>query len=276
LTNFKYAIVKLKPADIATYSAELSYVPNLKSDFAAFTEGLISLGPTSLTDTSINGSLSLGSSMKISDNSIDTLGTDLNLQPLRQGALSIMGGLVAVDTQGNLSVQGNASFAKDVSIKGKLSAGIISPLAGSDVVVKLDSTTQDNNNSNFTVADSSGSAKFSINQLGDVIASGAAQFGNIKIVRGAQADTSLTETVASGSAGMAVIKANQTERTILTPFVTANSLIYITPTSSTFGTNPYIARQTEENPTNGSKGSFTIQIPQSASADIKLNWWIIN
>lgn len=275
LLNLKYSFLKLKPADIATYSAELSYVPNLKSDFATFSEGLIALGPTSLTETSINGSLSLGENMKIADNSINTFGADLNLQPLRQGNLSIMGGLVSVDAQGNLSVLGNATFAKDVTVKGKFSAGIISPLANSDLEIKLGDNSGVNE-SKLKITDASGSAKFSINQLGDVIASGAAQFGNLKIIRGAQADTSLTSTTASGSAGTATIKANQTERTIITPYVTENSLIYISPTSSTYGSTPYIARQTDENPNNGSKGSFTVQIQSAISTDIKLNWWIVN
>lgn len=291
--NITSVSFKTPYANVATYSAELSYIPNLKSDFAAFTDGLIALGPTSLTDTSINGTLSLGSSMKIGANSIDTLSTDLNLQPLRQGSLSIMGGLVAVDTEGNLSVQGNANFAKDVTIKGKLSAGIIAPVPDSDLIFQLNGHSgrvqnlssantsdpgapQDDGGSKFKVRNSNGTEVLTVNQFGDVIASGAAQFGNIKIIRGAQADTSITETVASGSAGIAIIKANQTERTMISPFVSENSLIYITPMTDTKGITPYIARQTAQEPIKGSRGSFTIQIPSSQLFDIKLNWIIVN
>lgn len=270
-------------ANVATYSAELSYVPNLKSDFATFTQGLITLGPTSLTDTSINGELSIGQSLKITETAINTIGTELNIQPLRQGNLSIMGGLVSIDTEGNLTVNGNAAFAKNVTVKGTLAAGIISPVGESDLIVRLpksrDTDLQNPANqhdSSFIVSDASGSAKFSVNNTGDVISSGSGTFANFKLIRGAQADDSLTQTTASGSAGTAVINAHQTERTIVTPFVTDKSLIYITPVSSTFGTNPYIARQTQEDTQRGSKGSFTIQIQQAQNADIKFNWVIIN
>jgi hypothetical protein len=198
-----------------------------------------------------------------------------------------MGGLVAIDTEGNLTVSGNATFAKDVSIRGNLEASIIKPVPDSDLVIQLRGTTQNNaldsgqRGSAFTVADETGSAKFSVNNIGDLIASGSGKFmglatNSLKIVRGAQADTSFTETTASGSAGTAVITAQETERTIVTPFVQDNSLIYITPVSDLQGVTPYIARQTVENKNTGSRGSFTIQIPSTVAHDIKLNWWIIN
>jgi site-specific recombinase XerD len=246
-------IKNTKAANIASFSAELAYVPNLKSDFATFDYGLIALGPTSLAETSISSSLSIGQNMTLSDNSINTLTGDLNLQPLKQGSLTIMGGLVAIDTQGNLTVEGNATFAKDVTVRGSLAAGIISPLAGSN----------------------------EINLSGNVASSGSARFAHFeadsfRVVRGVQADTSFTHTVASASAGSAVITANETERTIITPFVNKDSLIYITPASDTQGVTPYIARQTIHDNATGSRGSFTIQIPRFVSKDIKMNWWIIN
>ncbi|MES3017945.1 MAG: hypothetical protein V4721_09210, partial [Bacteroidota bacterium] len=280
IINTKYLIQNTKSVDIATFSAELAYIPNLKSDFATFDQGLIALGPTSLADTSISGQFSIGQNMKIDENSINTISGDLNIQPLRQGNLSIMSGLVNIDTEGNLTVEGNATFAKNVNVKGTLAAGIISPLADSDLVVKVGGTVRKNNTpergSEFVVSDQNGSNKLRINQLGDIISSGSASFANFKLVRGAQADTSFTETVASGSAGTAVITTNETERTIITPFVTADSLIYITPVSDTKGVTPYIARQTVEDPKAGSRGSFTIQIPASQAVDIKLNWVIVN
>lgn len=266
----------IQPANIATFSAELSYIPNLKSDFATFADGLIALGPTSLTETSINGELSIGHNLKIGENSINTIGSDLNLQPLRQGNLSIMGGLVAVDTQGNLSVNGNATFAKDVSVKGTLAAGIISPIADSDLIVKLGKKSQENQDSSLVIHDQNGKEVVKIDKSGSIVSSGSGAFANFKIIRGAQADTSFTETIASGSAGVAVITANESERTIITPFVNSDSLIYLTPVSDTQGQSPYIARQTNEDLNTKTRGSFTIQISKSVPSDIKLNWWIIN
>jgi site-specific recombinase XerD len=242
-----------KAVNVATFSAELYYVPNLKADFATFQQGLITLGPTSLAETSISTQLSIGTNLKINENSINTIGSDLNIQPLRQGNLAIMGGLVTIDTEGNLTVEGNAAFAKDVTVKGTLAAGIISPLAPSE----------------------------SVKISGDIQSSGSAKFKELntesfKIIRNAQADTSFTETVASASAGTAVITTNEVERTIITPYVSEESLIYITPVSPTQGVTPYIARQVAHDQKSGIKGSFTIQIPNTVSSDIKLNWWIVN
>lgn len=263
-------------ADVATFSAELAYVPNLRADLATFDQGLIALGPSSFTDLSVQNQLSVGSNMKITETAINTIGSDLNLQPLRQGNLSIMAGLVVIDTEGGLSVSGNATFAKDVTIKGKLFANLLAPIPNQDLAVQLD-----NDTSNFAVKDKAGTNVVKINHLGDVIASGTGKFADVaanalNIVRGAQADTSLTETVASGSAGWAIISANETERTIFTPYVKKESLIYITATSDTQGVTPYVARQIEDNKKQGIDGSFTIQIPESVTNDIKVNWWIVN
>jgi len=113
------------------------------------------------------------------------------------------------------------------------------------------------------------------------VSSGSGEFRDVlakalNIVRGAQADTSLTETIATASAGTATIITGETERTIISPFVTEKSLIYITPTSDTEGTTPYLARQTAEDKTNNIRGSFTIQIPNRIYKDINVNWWIVN
>lgn len=273
IVNIKFEGPQTNYADIASFSAELAFVPNLKSDYATFNQGLIALGPTSLTDVGVSGKLSVGGNLQISDNAIDTIGSDLNLQSLRQGNLSIMGGLIRVDTDGNLFAGGNANFAQNVNIAGRLAAGVIAPVPGSDVVVKLDSgnatsTDVQARQSTLAVQDQTGKTVASINQKGDVIASGSGTFANITIVRGVQADTSLTETNADGSAGKGVITAYETERTIRTPYVTAKSLIYVTATSNTQQVTPYIARQTAN--------SFTVQIPSAVTKDITFNWWIVN
>ncbi len=261
--------------NIASFSGQLGYIPNFKADFGTFTQGLIALGPTSLTDVAISNSLHIGSSMTIEDNSINTIGTDLNIQPFRQGNLSLMGSSVVIDTDGNLNVNGNANFAKDVTIKGKLTARLIAPVPDEDLIIQLGGDDQrlDQHKSALVIKNASGSGVLTINHLGDIIASGAGKFksiatNGISIIRGAQADTSFTETVASGSAGTSIITANETERTIYTPFVKEDSLIYVTATSDTQGQTPYVARQTAT--------SFTIQLPSPITTNVKFNWWVVN
>jgi site-specific recombinase XerD len=268
-------------ADISSMSGILAYVPSLSADFATFTQGLMAFGPSSLSDTSVTGNLTVNGNMILAENSINVLGADLQIQPLRQGNISFMSGLVKIDIDGNMSVEGNATFSKKVAIRGLLETNFVSPIPGEDLVINLPSVAGSDRASSFVIADASGSAKFKVNNVGDVIASGSGQFKNLtadafKIIRGAQADTSTTETVATASAGTAIIGKNQTERTIYSPFVKEDSLIYITPNSNTEGLTPYIARQSAEDKEHNSKGSFTIQLPDRAPADIKVNWWIVN
>lgn len=264
--------------ETSSLSAMLSSQPDLNTGFATFSKGMMVLGPSTLSDVAVAGKLNVGGSLILADNTINTIGSALQLQPLRQGNLSIMGNLVAIDTNGNLKVSGNAQFAKNVEIKGKLAVNLIAPVPDSDLVIQLNEPKFSNSkpairNSQFVIRNSSNSAVMAVNQLGDIIASGSGAFSKIaanalNIVRGAQADTSLIETIASSSAGTAIITPHETERTIISPYVNNDSLIYLTAVSDTQGLSPYIARQTEN--------SFTIAIPYPISNEIKVNWWIIN
>lgn len=272
ILNIKYQAEKTDYTNIASYAADLAFVPNFKSDYATFNQGLIALGPTSLTDVGVSGKLSVGGNLHIDDNSINTIASDLNLQPLRQGNLSIMGGMVVIDTEGNLNVNGNANFAKDVTVKGKLAAGIIAPVPQEDLLISLPNK-DDRSGSSLIVKNATGGAVLAINQSGDLLASGEGKFNALasktfKVIRGVQADTSLTETVADGSAGTGVITAYERERTIRTQYVSEQSLIYVTATSNTQQVTPYVARQSDN--------SFTVQIPETVTKDITFNWWIVN
>lgn len=265
---------------VSSISAQLPSTSNLQTEFATVTQGFTALGPTSLTDVGISGILSINNNLKITADSINTIGSNLNIQPLRQGNILFMGGLVTIDTQGNIQISGDASFAHNVSVNGELAAGIIAPIPQQDLIINLNNKTQ-GNGSSLIVNNAKGTNVLTINQSGDVISSGEAEFksvasNNFTIIRGAQADTSMTETVANGSAGSGVITAYETQRTIITPYVTSHSLIYITPTSETDGVTPYLARQTIEDSTTGTKGSFTVSIESPITKDIGFNWWIVN
>jgi hypothetical protein len=272
-------------ASVASFTANLAFVPNLNAQFGTFEQGLMAFGPSSLSDVSVAGQLSINGSMIFTDNSINTLGANLQIQPLRQGNISFMAGLVTIDIDGNISVAGNATFAKNVRVNGTLAAKVISPVPDEDLIIKLPGSSYDTqlavDRPSIIVQNASDSAVLRITDEGDILASGEANFKHIstnsfKIIRGAQADTSLTQTIATASAGTATIKAGQFERTIISPFVSDKSLIYITPVTNTNGVTPYIARQTAEDAKNGIKGSFTIRIPVLQTSDVKVNWWIVN
>lgn len=250
-------------ANIASYSAFLAYIPDLQATTGEFANGLVSLGPTSLTDTSINGELSIGSQMILADNSINVLGGDLEIQPLRQGGIAFAGHQIYIDSSGNLTVSGNATF------NGNLAANTISPVAGHNLQLNLaNGSATGAAQPNLTVNNASGSAIFAVNQLGDLVASGAANIGklNFNLVAPALA-VSNTEVIATGSAGTTSIAPHQNAVTIDNPNVTDNSLIYITPVGT--DQTPYLERQT-------SGKSFTVGIPAASANATNFNWLIVN
>ncbi|MGH7245515.1 MAG: hypothetical protein ACREGI_01110, partial [Candidatus Levyibacteriota bacterium] len=256
-------------ASIASFSAFLSYVPDLHAVTAMVDEGFTSLGPTSLADTSVTGQLSVGGNLILADNSINVLGADLQIQPLRQGGVEFEGGLIAIDTDGNLTVNGKTMF------NGQVLAKTISPLSNSDdLAIQLGQNPTATGSAlataNLKVTNASGSAIFNVNQLGDVVASGTASVNklNFNLVSPALAVSS-TEVMATGSAGTAAIGAHQDEVTIDNSLVTANSLIYVTPVGDTGSGAPYLLRQIPGT-------SFTVGIPATKYTDTAFNWLIVN
>jgi site-specific recombinase XerD len=135
-------------ADIASMAARFQYVPDLKAEFLEVSKGLISFGPASFADIATAGQLSVGGNMILADNTINVLNADLELQPLRQGGVRIAGGMVIISAEGDLQVNGNAYFAKDVSVNGTLAAHVIKPI--SDQLV---------------ITNASGSGVLAVNQL---------------------------------------------------------------------------------------------------------------
>jgi site-specific recombinase XerD len=256
--------------DISSYSGILTYVDNLSAANAAFNQNLTVFGQTSLSDTSIIGQLSVGGNLILANDSINVLGSDLNLQPLREGGLSIMGGLFYIDTDGNIKAGGDADFAKNITVHGNLATNIISPLPGNDLNLNT-------GNSSLKVTNASSAAVLSVNSLGDLIASGAGTFSklNLGLIQPAFA-VSPTEVIATGSAGVVTLKANQTNVTVQNPMVTEHSLIYITPAGETAGQNLFLQQQVPNNPLSGTQGSFTVGTGTTLTTDIKFNFLIIN
>lgn len=247
---------------------------NLSADFATFRGGLMSLGPATLTQVTVLDSLSIGTTFLVGSNSIDTLGQTLEIQPLRQGAISFMAGVIIIETDGTLRVTGNAEFASDVEIRGKLSANIISPVSDTIIIASGAEQSQE-------IA--SGSANFRDDNLldiqGSASVSGALTSRKINLSFAEQAfATSDIEAVATGSAGTAVLRQYRKELTIKNPNVTGESLIYITPVGNTNNKVLYLLRQTSEDQNiGGIEGSFTVGVNTASTVnDIKFNWIIVN
>jgi site-specific recombinase XerD len=233
---------------LASSAAELSNIPDLSAERAQFNQSLKVFGLTSISDLDLSGRLSVGGTLFITQDSIERLGADLSLQSLRQGGLSIMGGFVYIDTQGNVNTRG------DLTVAGKLTVNVISPLSTSDLVI---------NNSN-------GSSVLSVSQAGDMIASGSGTFTKINFSRTAPVlVVSDTEVIASSSAGTASIRPSRSEITIDNVLVTEDSIIYITPAGTPGDQTPSLINQIPQR-------SFTVGIQSPTDHILDFNWLIIN
>lgn len=228
-------------------------IETISSDFATFREGLVALGPATFDQITSLNSISVGTNFILSNNSINTLGMDLEIQPLRQGAVSFLAGAVRIEIDGTLRIRGNAEIAGDLTVGGKVKTNVISPLPGRDFIVE-----------------GSGSAVLSVNTTGDVTSSGSATFNkfNLSFVGPAYA-LSDTEVVSTSSAGLASIRPYKNELTVYNPNITDKSLIYITPVSRTYNQVLYLIRQTPGE-------SFTVGIDAPVSREVQFNWIIVN
>lgn len=255
-------------------------IASISAQFGIFHEGLVSFGPSTFKDLTAIDNFSIGTQFIFTSNSLDVLGEDLQIQPLKQGGVNFFAGLIKLSTTGDLDVAGNANFAKNVTVKGGLSAGFLSPLPDNDLSINLDKK-QNGEDQFFAINDASKMSRLTINSNGDVYSSGSAQFAQNIVASGSALLSKLNlfsqpayavsenQEVATSSAGTSILKANRREITITTPFVTENSLIYITPVGDTANQVLYLERQIPGI-------SFTIGVSQSLNRDIQFNWIIIN
>ena len=192
--------------------------------------------------------------------------------------LDIMAGTIVVNTAGDVIISGNLAVSGNVVIGGILGVNTISPVGG-DLVVQLGSPSANFgsliHNSKFLIQDSLG------NTLAAVDASGSAQFsGDVsartiatdKLIIRSSTDPTATAS-ASLSAGRAVIPATELGALINTNKVTSQSLIFVTPITTTKRTLS-VGIMTPATATES--GSFLVSISEPEVTPIEFNWFILN
>lgn len=232
---------------------------------ALFINNFANSPTTTLMDLTVANRLFVGPTLSLADNTINVLGSNLELQPLKMGGISFVGGQVKIDTDGNLRVGGNIVAEKDLQVLGKIVAETLSPADGKNIIVQLDD--KDVPGNQFQVR-ASNSAVLSINNKGDIQSSGDATFKKLNVNESTQYKiVSDTEIVANGAAGVAEIKDGETTLTIDNPLITENSLIYVTPRIP--DATLYIVKQTPNQ-------SFTVGLSQILGKNVPFNWIIVN
>ncbi len=227
----------------------------------------------------------IGDSLYISGQTIDSGEETLHIQRFAKSPVAIMGGQLMIDTDGNVFLNRN------LSVLGTVATNTISPLPQGDLTIDL--------NKPIYEATSSGSfdallpedkrtpsrfAKLIINGIGGapavtIDASGSARFegdlaartGNFNklIIASDEASTSAQTTINSNaSTGTATLPKGINRITIESNAITDQSLIYLTPVSSTYNKVLYVAAKKSR--------YFGVAIDQTVDRDIEFNWWIIN
>ncbi|KKP36848.1 MAG: hypothetical protein UR27_C0012G0005 [Candidatus Peregrinibacteria bacterium GW2011_GWA2_33_10] len=107
-----------------------------------------------------------------------------------------------------------------------------------------------------------------VDEQGNITASGSATFAKLNI-SGMDDATATVSATSSATIGEATMSAGVKTISIETTAVTDQSLIYVTPQSSTNNQVLYVKTKT---PGIG----FTVNIDTAISKDVKFNWWIVN
>jgi len=297
----------------ASESADLSVYSHL-----AIQGDLTVLGTATLANAFVTTSLNIGGNLVLEKNAVNTFSGPLYIQNLGFGGVDILAGKITIDRHGN------AVFGADVEIHGRLAAKELRPLEGQDMVINLanlptpdfqseKSSDSGTPNSDFLLAhqastlvdsgfgkllikginneivaaiDASGSALFA----GDLVASGSGTFE--KLIIASQEASQSGEIipgvwVTNASAGSAVLPAGNTETIIYSPKVKEESLVYLTPLSSTQNNVLYVKAkkatsgecklETTPNPTSLKDcGWFKVGVDHPLAKEVKFNWWIID
>ncbi|KKR01929.1 MAG: seg, partial [Microgenomates group bacterium GW2011_GWC1_39_12] len=223
-------------------------------------DNLSVLGNTTLGETSIAGSLLIDGSIRISETGIETITESLYLNKSKLANIDMMAGTLVITTSGDVVVSGNLFVA------GILGASTIKPIDG-NLTLSLEQT-----------ASASGFGKLIIqgidektvvfDEQGNITASGSATFAKLNI-SGMDDTTATLSATSSATIGEATLPAGITTVSIETTAVTDQSLIYVTPQSSTNNQVLYVK-------TKSPGFGFTVNIDAAITKGVKFNWWIVN
>ncbi len=258
------AIQPTLTADIATINNYLAVIGQAIITNLEITDHLYTSTIASKTDTleiqPLGGTIKLAANTLIIDSTTGTV--EIN------GDLKVNGTLYAQKAQINQLSIGSEPIYEEASSSGKSTLGNLLAVYNEQ-------------GEKVASIDASGSANF--NDLTTQV---------ITIATSSEASQSATpsgflqnQVTSNATAGQATLVSPNTELTITSPYLDANSLVYLTPTSNTFGQVLYVkskhtcpAQNQTPNTYDLSSNchpSFTVAIDSPVSENITFNWWII-
>jgi len=232
----------------------------LDADFVTINNYLAVIGMATITTLDVTNGLYT--------NTISSKDNLLAIQPLG-GIINLANNTLIVDSAGQVAING------DLTVSGKLlaeSASINSlelgtPSATSSALGKLLAIYNEQGIAVATI-DASGSADFKNISTQLITIANAPSASNSGLL------TSFAQS--NATAGNAVLISPNTELTISSPYVTPNSLVYLTPTGNTDNKVVFVkSKESCKDSAVSCKQSFTVAIDSPATTDISFNWWII-
>lgn len=256
--------------------ADILSIPNISAtssatiasadiDFATINSYLAVVGSATITDLSITNNL-YASSIN-SQNGVLTLQSNGGLINLGSNTL-IVDSTGSVVVNGDLYVNGRV-LAQSASIN-NLELGSAPSATTSSALGNLLAVYNENGETVATI-DASGSANLAsltTNMITIASAGSATDSSALATLSGT--------TKSNSTAGNASLQSPSTELVIESPYVTPDSLVYLTPTTNTDNKVLFVKSKESCTLTSSScKPSFTVGIDAPANSDISFNWWII-
>ena len=225
-------------------------------------ENLFVTGSAAIDSLSVSKSIGVGTDLIVQQildgqnnlvaSSFDTLSAPLSIQSAGLQPVSIMAGKILIDTNGNVQIDGNLAVTGTIT-----TSGINLKENENGKVLSL----VDSQNFEQGYLSASGSAK-----LKDI------STDQIKITADQSATSSSTlqgnayET--SATAGKAKIAEGTSDVIIRNPKVKSDSLVFITPLTSTGNYTLYVKSQTD--------GEFSVGFNNITETEVSFNWWIVD
>ncbi len=265
------------------------------TDLATVNTFLAVLGNASMVNAEVTNSLSVQTDLNLTRNSIATLSDTLYIQPTGLGKIDILAGAISVESNGNLYVNGDLYLkgslyayrlfsdtleTKTATVSGTLFTNLIKP-KDTTIAIDLSSVNQNLKASESALLSSKFQVLNSGSEVASIDASGSARFKAVTASKlylpytydtlDNPIDSSISADELNNTAdsiGIGTIKAGQTSIFMQAPIVTKESLMFVTPTTTT---NIPLAVTAKE----VGKG-FIVSITKPQTTNINFNWWIIN
>ncbi|MEI8232816.1 MAG: hypothetical protein WCG44_03665, partial [bacterium] len=259
---------------IATDSAALSStLASGDLDFVTINEYLAVVGTATITNLNVTNTLNVAS-IDNQDQSLSLLASG--------GTINLASNTLLVDSlTGQVAVNGDLTVAgqilADSATLGTLSLGNAKEATSS----ALGNLLSVYNESGIQVASINASGSASFNELAtQIITIASSSDASMSATASALARTLAGTTTSNATAGESILTSPNTELTIKSPYITKDSLVYLTPTGNTDGKVLFVAsKKTCDQPKTlfqlACTPSFTVAIDSPASSDISFNWWII-